>query len=155
MGFRTISAIARQRLKLAAEAAKADRGLRCYCLSRSGATEWQEASGTELEQQLELAISSVRADVAGAALASEVFHKQGVRLDEPWHRIVEAGHSVIASGHVAVLLDTAWSDASLPALIPLDVTTVVVREDAFAGNDSAKANAHFQLRDTGKTLRTV
>ncbi len=154
-GLATVSAITRLRLKSAAEELGTERALRCYRLTDSGATAWQAESGTELAQQLQLATSSVRADVAGVALASEVFHKQGVRLDEPWRRIVEAGHSVIASGHVAVLVDDVWSDAALPTLLALDVTTVVVREDALAGDDSAKANAYFQLRDAGKTLRTV
>jgi hypothetical protein len=100
--------------------------------------------------------STLQQNYSDDAVAAEVLLKQGVRLDYPWVRVAVDDISVVVSDGVAVVLARKLTDDICNQVLALDnVHTVVFLEDAFAGKDAIKANAHFAFKQANKTMKTI
>jgi adenine-specific DNA-methyltransferase len=103
-----------------------------------------------------LNVFTLRKDAKNDEIASEVFLKQGVSLDEPWVKKKYGKAAVVQSGRVSVVLAKEITDEVVDAAIADDsVSTIVFLEDGFAGRDAVKANAHFSFKQKNKTMKTV
>jgi adenine-specific DNA-methyltransferase len=155
-GFETISEIARTRLlKVMRELpeSKMNSGLRCLRLSRSSFI--QVPSDGEKSESL-LFAETLQPDSTDTQVAAEIFLKHGVRLDEEWMKVSMANGQVLVSGGVAVVLARSLDNAICTQASELDgIHTVVFLEDAFAGRDAVKANAHFAFKQANKTMKTI
>jgi len=109
----------------------------------------------ELEDgMVKLHLDTLREDATDDAIATEVFLKSGVRLDERWERLTICGSPVIVAGGVAVVLARAIETALVESMLTQGAHTVVFLEDAFGGRDAEKANAHFAFKQANITMKT-
>ncbi len=153
-GYRTISDIARKRLKSLMEIHPGanSQGLRCLRLQGSSfrVSSYKDAA------ELMLLSETSESGADPLAIALEVLLKNGVRLDQPWNRIELAGSSGVISDGVCVVLARELTDEIVEAAKALqDAHTVIFLEDAFAGRDAVKANAVFGFKHVNKTMKTI
>jgi adenine-specific DNA-methyltransferase len=154
-GFEKVSEITRLRLQKVIETVPSagKSGLRCFSLSGSSFVMAGELVDGGLPLLNE---ATLRKDAKNDEIASEVFLKQGVSLDEHWVKKKYEKASVIQAGRVCVVLTKEVTDEVVDAAIADDsVSTVVFLEDGFAGRDAVKANAHFAFKQKNKTMKTV
>jgi adenine-specific DNA-methyltransferase len=154
-GFEKVSEITRLRLQKVIETVPSagKSGLRCFSLSGSSFV----TAGELVEGGLPLLNeTTLRKDAKNDEIASEVFLKQGVSLDEHWVKKKYEKAFVIQAGRVSVVLAKEITDEVVEAAIADDsVSTIVFLEDGFAGRDAVKANAHFSFKQKNKTMKTV
>jgi len=153
-GFRTISDIARKRLKkvMEMEPTANNQGLRCV---RLGGSSFRNSISQDTGELL-LVSESLLPLMDNASVALEVLLKNGVRLDQPWARIQIAGEPAVVSDGVCVVLARELNDDIVEAAKELkEAHTVIFLEDAFAGRDSVKANAVLGFKQVNKTMKTI
>ena len=154
-GFEKVSEITRLRLQKVIETVPSAgiSGLRSFSLTGSSFV----AAGELVDGGLPLLNeATLRKDATNDEIASEVFLKQGVSLDEPWVKKKYGKAAVIQAGRVSVVLAKEITDEVVDAAIADDsVSTIVFLEDGFAGRDAVKANAHFSFKQKNKTMKTV
>jgi adenine-specific DNA-methyltransferase len=150
-GINTVSEITRMRLTKVFEllpTAKSQ-GFRCLTLGPSSFIDT-----TPVEGQLFAETLNPQSD--NDAITAEVLLKSGVRLDMAWKRMKLAGSPVVISDGVAVVLARKVTNDVVAASLELsDVHTVIFLEDAFSGEDSVKANAHFAFKNANKTMKSM
>lgn len=153
-GYRTISDIARKRLKSVMEIQPGanSQGLRCLKLQGSSF----RVSSDKNSAELVLVSETLESGADPLAIALEVLLKNGVRLDQPWNRIQIAGVDAVLSDGVCVLLAKELNnDVIQQAKDLVEAHTVIFLEDAFAGLDAIKANAVLGFKQANKTMKTV
>lgn len=159
-GYKTISAIAEERIRRAAEKIKADyadkilerdtpldSGFRVYKLSDTNFTKWRSASDTDkdmVQQQL-LEIRESSNDAASEEdLLTEVLLKQGISLTAPLKHIEIEDLStwIVGENVVAAYLNehNKPSIDQLRAVVATEPAKFIILEDAFQGDDELKTN---------------
>ena len=77
-------------------------------------------------------------------------------LSAEWKHFKLLGEETIVADGVAVVLARALNNEVVQAAMNLEcVHTVIFLEDAFAGRDAIKANAHFAFKQVNKTMKTI
>jgi len=128
-------------------------GLRCFRLAPSS---FLVPAESEVLSPSLLPTETLTASAQDDAVAAEVLLKNGVRLDQEWERISLADSRAIVAAGVVIVLSRELTDEIVHAALELDVAhTVIFLEDAFAGRDSVKANAHFAFKQANKTMKTM
>lgn len=161
-GIETIPGITRLRLANAAHQVHGDAapGIRCLRLATSNFATWDVATaptGAEaLAEQLTFAVDNLDESAPPESIVVEVMLKDGLRLDEPWHRIQLAdGEAVIVADHTVVCLHDAITTQVVDEVESLGIARCVMLERAFAGRDQDKSNAFYRFRDAGIAFRTI
>lgn len=151
-GYKTVSSITLARLrKVFTGGDDGLRGLRVFRLEDSCFR--RAASMTD---ELDLTVSTLsRPEASADDIAAEVLLKEGIGLDVPWTRVDLAGHQVIISGRVAVVVSFSVDDALVDRAFALGASVVVFMEDAFAGADAVKANAVTKAKNAGIVMKAV
>ena len=174
-GYKTISELARQRIRLAGEnilkdeaekleyrAETLDVGFRAYKLVDTNFTKWKADSG--LSEDDLVGLFSDLADSADdharpEVLLTEVLLKLGFSLTEKIETVEVAGLSVfsVTDGLVMAYLDehTRPTLDQLRALVAKEPERLVVLEDAFQGNDELKTNLVQECRTRNVDLWTA
>lgn len=175
-GYRTISAISRARIKIAAsllDAGRADRlsgvndlqdtGFRAYVLTDTNFSKWRVSSDidrNELEQHLfDLRESSSANEASADDLLSEILLKQGYSLTESIADLDVAGLDLrsVGDGIVLAYLDEHVKPTleQLRAIVDEDPSRLIVLEDAFQGDDQLKTNLAQLCKSKGIELWTA
>ena len=162
--FETVADITRARLRAALERVGGS-GLRDLSLAPSNFKAWgagEDADGeSDLAEQVELFASSLSADAEDEAILIEVLLKEGIPIDAVRRRVEIAGEQVSvfdADGIVtAVWLGREPGDfeAVIGGLIDLEPARVVLLEEAFTGDDAAKSNAFYRLKNAEIVFKTL
>jgi adenine-specific DNA-methyltransferase len=150
-GYEFVSQITKLRLSTVhnKEGFNGASGLRMFAIAPSNFLDT-----TPIEGQLFAETLNTKSD--NDAIAAEVLLKSGVRLDMAWKRMKLAGSPVVISDGVAVVLARKVTNDVVAASLELsDVHTVIFLEDAFSGEDSVKANAHFAFKNANKTMKSM
>ena len=153
-GYRTISDITRARLSevVARGFDSHNQGLRCFSLGKSAFLASLQANQVELT----LFAQTMEPDFEAPAVAAEALLKAGVMLDAAWNHFKLFEEEAIVSDGVCVVLARVLNDEVVQAAMNLEsVHTVIFLEDAFAGLDAVKANAHFAFKQANKTIKTI
>ena len=154
MGVETVSEITRLRLRKVAEnyADERFRGLRCLKLAKSSFL----LSNVEVVNELLLLSDTLDTSASNDSITAEALLKNGVQLGKRWDRIQLLDQDSVVSDGVCVVLARSMSDDIVRAAMTLEsVHTVIFLEDAFAGRDAVKANAHFAFKQANKTMKTI
>lgn len=153
-GLTTVSEITRMRLKKVIDKfpeSKAQ-GLRCLTLSGSNFLVHEIQPADELL----LRESTLNGPIDVNSIAAEVFLKNGIRLDEIWHRPEKFKNKVVISGNVALAATLEINMEMLESLVDeFHAHTVVFLEDAFISKDDLKANMYFKCKKSNVTMKTV
>lgn len=153
-GYRTIADITRARLLevIARGFDSHSQGLRCFSLRKSAFLASLQANQVEAT----LFSQTMESDAEGPAVAAEALLKAGVMLSAEWKHFKLLGEETIVADGVAVVLARALNNEVVQAAMNLEcVHTVIFLEDAFAGRDAIKANAHFAFKQVNKTMKTI
>ena len=127
-------------------------GLRCFRLGKSAFLASLQANQVELT----LFAQTMEPEFEVPAVAAEALLKAGVMLDAAWSHFKLFEEEAIVSDGVCVVLARALNDEVVQAAMNLEsVHTVIFLEDAFAGLDAVKANAHFAFKQANKTMKTI
>lgn len=174
-GFKTISDIAKERIRRAAEKIKVDFagkiteresyfdfGFRVYKLAESNFTKWQSQSDTD-KDSLQQHLLDIRESSNNAAaeedLLTEVLLKQGISLTAPISHADVAGLSVWTVGDnlVCAYLNEKQKPNldQLRAIAANEPAKLIVLEDAFQGDDELKTNLHQICKSQKIELWTV
>lgn len=176
-GYKTISDIARERLRRAAKSLtgrllehEVDLGFRAFRLSPSNFQIWNgdvEALPYDdvlaLQRRLDLHVEHVDLSAGTADILYELILKDGFSLSTKVERLQLAGKEVfsLAEGALLICLDSNLSEDLLDAMADLEPSRVICLDSGFQGNDQLKANAvqTFQARarsrETAIEFRTV
>lgn len=175
MGYKSISEIARERIRragkkiLADEASKLggraealDVGFRAYKLVDSNFSKWKADSGLSQDELVGLfatMANSANDDARPEALLTEVLLKLGFSLSEKIKTINIDGLEVfsVADGLVLAYLDEHKVPTldQLRALVAKEPERLVILEDAFNGNDELKTNLVQECRTHNVDLWTA
>lgn len=164
--FKTVTDIARARMRAALADIDVEVGIRELSLARSNFKVWdpetvpQDEAG--LAAQIELFADSLADDADDEGIIAEILLKEGVGLDASLRREQLGGSRVVVAAtgdlSIAICLEremTESFDELLQSLVDLRPSRVVFLEHAFTGSDAAKSNAFFRLREAGISLRTA
>jgi adenine-specific DNA-methyltransferase len=161
-GFPTIPDITRRRLALAAAAVHGDDApdLRCFRLGRSNFLSWDSATapqeGDLLREHLELFADHLDTEAAPESIVAEVMVKEGIALDAAWRWEEFAdGRALIVGDQTVVCLHDTITPGVVEVVERLGVQRCVMLEASFVGNDEAKSNAFYRLRDAKIAFRTI
>lgn len=167
-GFKTISAIAMERLRRAGKqltelhtTRQGDVGFRAFQLAESNLLPWEaDASGQEtaLKQQLELHVNHIRDGRKDKDILIELLLKSGFPLTTSVEEKTLAGRKVYSVGGDVLLicLERKLTLELIRAMAELKPERVVCLDEGFAGNDQLKANAVQTFRTKGvASFRTV
>jgi adenine-specific DNA-methyltransferase len=169
-GFKTIADIGKERIRRvihklnAADAGKMvldgvnkqDRGFRVFKLAESNFKTW-DAQGAhdaaELEKQLEMHITHIRADRSPDDILSEIILKSGFSLTVPVVKLDLAGKIVfnIDDGALFICLEHELTLPLIRAMAEKKPARVVCLDAGFAGNDQLKTNAVLIFKNKGVT----
>lgn len=176
-GLRTIAALGRKRIRLAAQELKnetdsranIDFGFRAFALAPSAFSKW-DARSDETQDDLLTKLqehAQHRLDAADDDILFEVLLKDGFALSTKVERRTLGGSEVysIADGALLICLERNLTKETIDALADLaedsDAARVVCLDAGFQGNDQLKANAvqTFKSRlghgEDGSMFRTV
>ncbi|CAN2187331.1 DNA methylase N-4/N-6 [Candidatus Nanopelagicaceae bacterium] len=154
-GILQITEIAKLRIKSAmAEIKNSEiQGLRWLKLSQSC---FLSGVSEDKNGQLTLNANTLVSDVDPDALATEIFLKSGIRLDQEWVRIkIGEGEAVYCGGLVAYLSKVITKDLFNQLKNIESAHTFVFLEDAFAGLDAEKVNLHFAFKQANLVMKTI
>ena len=164
-GFATISEIAKERIRRAGAAVsgslkdgqRVDTGFKVFKLSESSFKQWrQPENGTDLEQQLRLAIDSVAEHAAPENMVYELMLRLGCKLTSP----IEHKNGVYwvtdedTGKRIALLLEAA-DQTLIDDVIAAAPTKVVALDKWFDDNDALKSNTVLQMKDAGIVFECV
>ena len=154
-GILEVTEIAKRRIKSAmAQIPDSEKqGLRWLKLSASCFV-----SGVSEDEngQLKLNVNTLAANVDSDSLATEIFLKSGIRLDQEWLRIkIGDEEAIYCDGMVAYLSKVLSKDlfSKLTEIKPAH--TFVFLEDAFVGLDAEKVNLHFAFKQANLVMKTI
>lgn len=174
-GFKTISDIAKERIRRATEKIKVDFagkiteresyfdfGFRVYKLAESNFTKWQSQSDTD-KDSLQQHLLDIRESSNNAAteedLLTEILLKQGISLTAPISHSDVAGLSVWTVGDNLVCAYLSENQKpnleQLRAIAANEPAKLIVLEDAFQGDDELKTNLHQICKSQKIELWTV
>ena len=154
-GILQITDIAKLRIKSAmAEIKNSEiQGLRWLKLSQSC---FLSGVSEDKNGQLTLNANTLVSDVDPDALATEIFLKSGIRLDQEWVRIkIGEEEAVYCGGLVAYLSKVITKDLFNQLRSIESAHTFVFLEDAFAGLDAEKVNLHFAFKQANLVMKTI
>lgn len=167
-GFKTISAIAMERLRRAGKqlselhaTRQGDVGFRVFKLAESNLLPWDsDASSQEaaLKKQLELHVNHIRDGRRDKDILVELLLKSGFPLTTQVEEKAVAGKKVFSVGGDVLLicLERELTLELIRAMADLKPERVVCLDEGFAGNDQLKANAVQTFRTKGvASFRTV
>ena len=174
-GYRTISAISRDRLKKAGiqiqEAGESlfsssnqefDYGYRAYKLSESGLSNWRVQSDiaqNELEQHLLDLRDSANDAAAPIELLIELLLKQGYSLSEDFEPVTISGIDLlqVANGLIYAYLDQHHKPelGALREVLAKKPARFIILEDSFQGDDELKTNLLQECKSQNVELWTA
>lgn len=167
-GFKTISAIAMERLRRAGKqlselhaTRQGDVGFRVFKLAESNLLPWDaDASSQEtaLKKQLELHVNHIREGRRDKDILVELLLKSGFPLTTYVEEKIVAGKKVFSVGGDVLLicLERKLTLELIRAMADLKPERVVCLDEGFASNDQLKANAVQTFRTKGvASFRTV
>ena len=174
-GYKTISAISRDRLKKAGiqiqEAGvslfstsdnEADYGYRAYKLSESGLSNWRVQSDiaqNELEQHLLDLRDSANDTAAPIDLLIELLLKQGYSLSEDFEPVTISGLDLlqVANGLIYAYLDQRHKPelGALREVLAKKPARFIILEDSFQGDDELKTNLLQECKSQNVELWTA
>jgi len=171
-GFKTISDIAKERLRRIGTKLKedllehdADSGFKVFKLDRSNFKVWEgDAEKIEnLEKQLSMHVDHIGKASTSEDILYELLLKAGFPLSMQVEKRKLAGKDVFAIGDGALLicLDKEITPALIDALAETEPVQVICLDEGFKGNDQLKANAvqtfkaRAQVEESAIVFRTV
>lgn len=154
-GYTTVSDLSIARLKKTIASLGDEYGVRLYKLDSTNIRPW-DADFDNLEQVLQQAAESIKADRSSEDVLYEIFLKYGYDLTTPVETEVVNGKTVfiVGAGALIVCLDdeitgeTVEGIAKLKEELDSEVTQVVFKDAGFA-DDNAKTNAIQILKQAG------
>lgn len=173
-GLDSISAIARERLRLSAEELKStnidgqlaldqiDLGFRAFSLTRSSFRQWIGTT-EDVSAELDLHVQNVTPSATPEDIVYELLLKAGFPLTTKVKAQEMAGKTVysVEEGSLLICLDKEITPALIDALADADPLQVICLDEGFKGNDQLKANAvqtfkaRAASRETEIVFRTV
>lgn len=163
--FRTVMDITRARMRAALADTEGEPGIRELSLAKSNFKVWDPEAIPQdegaLAAQVELFADSLADDADDEGIVAEILLKEGIGPDALLRRELLGGSRIVVAERgdlsVAICLERELPESFaelLKSLIDLKPARVVFLEHAFTGNDAAKSNAFFRLREAGIRLRT-
>ncbi len=173
-GLDSISAIARERLRLSAKELKStnvdgqltldqiDFGFRAFSLARSSFRQWM-GTAEDLSAELDLHVENVDPSATPEDIVYELLLKAGFPLTTKVKAKEMAGKTVysVEDGALLICLDQEITSELIDALADADPLQVICLDEGFKGNDQLKANAvqtfkaRAASRETEIVFRTV
>jgi adenine-specific DNA-methyltransferase len=174
-GYKTISAISRDRLKKAGiqiqqagvslfstSDNEADYGYRAYKLSESGLSNWRVQSDiaqNELEQHLLDLRDSANDTAVPIDLLIELLLKQGYSLSEDFEPVTISGLDLlqVANGLIYAYLDQRHKPelGALREVLAKKPARFIILEDSFQGDDELKTNLLQECKSQNVELWTA
>lgn len=145
-GYRTISEIARDRLR---KAPGNDKGFRSYRLSPSSFIQYDERGKEDLFAH------TLRQDVSDDDISIECFLKSGIPLDDHLETLELDRARVDFCAGVAVCLSREISPSLVAQILQLpNLHTAIFLEDGFL-SDSVKTDTFFAFKQANVTMKTM
>lgn len=161
-GYKTISAIARERIRRAIRAIdpkdKFRLGYKAFTITHSNFKLWRSdgiANQATLEQQLDLLTDAAPENGDEEAILFELMLKQGFELTAPIEkRNAEKQHYYLVDGSMAAAI-RHLSPAIIADMLAAAPHFVVCLDSLFGQNDALKANTQLQFKDAGIEFRSI
>ncbi len=151
-GYEFISEITLKRLDLALEKYDIPKiGVRAMRLGKSSFVDTSPVLDGQFLNLFENTLDQAADD---DEITLELLTKSGVQLDAEWKVVEIEGERTVISESVAVVLARKATQSLVEKCLGLNAHTVIFLEDAFAGQDAVKANAHFSFKQANIALKT-
>ncbi len=156
-GFGTIAEICRERIRRVLATHQDPSGYRAFKLARSGWTSWEcIAEGADLATRILAAVDRRELERNDSDRVWEIALRAAIGLDAPLtSRAIADQRLWVVDSALVACFDTPLKPATMAAIREISPDRLVLAEGAFAGDESARQNALFNLRGEGIEVRVV